>query len=110
MLDEPTVSLDLAHQQRALRVARDFSRAGGTVLAILHDLNLAASIADLICLLKDGRMVVSGPPRDVLTSEIIGRVFAIDTTILDHPGQATPLIVTLPSKSQRQSCFLKYYK
>ena len=97
MLDEPTASLDLAHQQQVLAVARDFSRAGGTVLAVLHDLNLAASIADHICLLKDGRLVAEGQPSDVLTAAMIEDVFAIQTAILNHPGQDIPLVVTLPS-------------
>ena len=105
MLDEPTASLDLAHQQQVLAIARDFSRSGGTVLAVLHDLNLAASVADLVCLLKEGRMAASGRPKDVLTPDVIGDVFAIDAAILDHPGQTTPLVVTLPSKNQRQCYF-----
>ena len=105
MLDEPTASLDLAHQQQVLAIARDFSRAGGTVLAVLHDLNLAASVADLVSLLKNGRMVASGRPKDVLTSEAIGDVFAIEAAIIDHPDQTTPLVVTHPFKQQRQCYF-----
>ncbi|MEM7043835.1 MAG: heme ABC transporter ATP-binding protein [Pseudomonadota bacterium] len=97
MLDEPTASLDLAHQQQVLAIARDFSRAGGTVLAVLHDLNLAASVADHVCLLKGGRFITSGRPEDVLTADMIEDVFAIRTAILDHPEQPTPLVVTLPS-------------
>lgn len=97
MLDEPTASLDLAHQQQVLDIARGFSRAGGTVLAVLHDLNLAASVADLICLLKGGKMIASGPVGKVLTTATIHEVFSIKTAILDHPGQAMPLVATLPS-------------
>lgn len=97
ILDEPTASLDLAHQQQVLAIARDFSKAGGTVLAVLHDLNLAASVADQLCLIKDGRMINSGPPEEVLTVAMIEDVFAIETVILDHPGQNVPLVVTLPS-------------
>ena len=100
MLDEPTASLDLAHQQQVMAIARDFSRAGGTVLAVLHDLNLAASVADLVCLLKDGRMVANGPAAKVLTAATINEVFSIETAILDHPGQPTPLVVTLPSSER----------
>ena len=103
MLDEPTASLDLAHQQQVLAIARDFSKAGGTVLAVLHDLNLAASVADQTCLLKGGRLVTSGPPKDVLTADRIESVFAIRTAILDHPGQAIPLVVTLPSAQKEAS-------
>ncbi|MEM8950124.1 MAG: heme ABC transporter ATP-binding protein [Pseudomonadota bacterium] len=103
MLDEPTASLDLAHQQQVLAIARDFSRAGGTVLAVLHDLNLAASVADHVCLLKGGRLITSGRPEEVLTADMIEDVFAIRTAILDHPGQAIPLVVTLPSANEKPS-------
>lgn len=103
MLDEPTASLDLAHQQQVLAIARDFSRAGGTVLAVLHDLNLAASVADHVCLLKGGRLITSGRPKDVLTTDMIEDVFAIRTAVLDHPGQPTPLVVTLPSANNDPS-------
>lgn len=109
MLDEPTASLDLAHQQQVLAIARGFSKAGGAVLAVLHDLNLAASVADQVCLLKGGRLITSGRPEDVLTADTIEDVFAIRTAILDHPGQAIPLVVTLPLVSEdspRMSEFL----
>ncbi len=100
MLDEPTASLDLAHQQQVLAIARDFSKAGGTILAVLHDLNLAASVADHVCLLKGGHLVTSGRPEEVLIPQMIEDVFAIRTAVLDHPGQAIPLVVTLPASNE----------
>ena len=103
MLDEPTASLDLAHQQQVLAIANDLSRAWGTVLAVLHDLNLAVSVADLVYLLKGGRMVAGGSPAEELTAAVINDVFSIETAILDHPGQPIPLVVTLPSSDAASS-------
>ena len=68
LLDEPTASLDLHHQERVMRIARDVADRGGGVLVVAHDLNLAAAYADRICLLDagrvvDGRRAVAHPPR-----------------------------------------------
>ncbi len=52
------------------------------MLAVLHDLNLAASVADLVCLLKSGRMIASGPSAKVMTAATINDVFSIETAIL----------------------------
>jgi iron complex transport system ATP-binding protein len=95
LLDEPTASLDLAHQQQLLACARGVAAAGGGVLAILHDLNLAAAIADRVCLLRQGRVVAQGPPTDVLTAARIAEVFGIEALVMPHPRAAQPLIVPL---------------
>lgn len=74
-LDEPTTSLDLKHQYKAMEIARGFARAGGTVVAVLHDLNLASAHADELAILADGRLLAKGSPREVLTSDILRRTF-----------------------------------
>ncbi|ODT01037.1 MAG: hypothetical protein ABS49_03105 [Erythrobacter sp. SCN 62-14] len=71
LLDEPTSALDLAQQQTALAAARRHARAGGAVLAVLHDLNLAAVFADRLLVLKEGQIVGEGPPQRVLQSSLI---------------------------------------
>ncbi|MEZ5935176.1 MAG: heme ABC transporter ATP-binding protein [Alphaproteobacteria bacterium] len=95
LLDEPTSSLDLAHQQQVLAIAAAVARAGGSVLAILHDLNLAAAVADEIGLMRAGRLIALGTPTDVLTADTIKAVFAIEAAILDHPNAAQPLVAPL---------------
>jgi iron complex transport system ATP-binding protein len=78
LLDEPTLHLDLAHQVSLLqRLRRLHAQRSLTVLAVLHDLNLAASFAPRIVLLSEGRVVADGPPNDVLTTETVERVFGI---------------------------------
>ena len=95
LLDEPTASLDLGHQQTALTAARDFIRQeGGAVCAVLHDLNLAAQHADRIVILHDGGIAADGNPEEVLTESMIHRAFATRVMVTRHPGMNCPLVVT----------------
>ncbi|WP_263079403.1 heme ABC transporter ATP-binding protein [Endozoicomonas sp. Mp262] len=93
LLDEPTSTLDPAHQQQTLRVARAQADAGLGVLVILHDLNLAARYADRIIILQQGQLVAEGKPFEVLTPGIIEKVFNIQVSITEHPSQKCPLVV-----------------
>ena len=77
LLDEPTSSLDLGHQIAVLETARDFAAAGGTVLAILHDLNLAAEFADHLVVLHRGGVVASGPAHSTIDDPTIASVYGI---------------------------------
>lgn len=77
LLDEPTASLDLAHQLLVLDVARAHAAAGGGVLAILHDLNLAAMCADDLVVMKAGRILAAGPPGEVMTSALLLDAFGV---------------------------------
>lgn len=86
MLDEPTAALDIRHQESALRVAREAAQAGCAVIVVLHDLSLAASYADRICLLADGRVAADGSPTDVLTSERVSAVYHHPVDVLVHHG------------------------
>lgn len=92
-LDEPTASLDPAHQHATLKLARGLIGANVGVLAVLHDLNLAALYADRIVMMRDGAIVADGPPREVLTETLIGSVFQLPVDVLDHPSLDRPLIV-----------------
>lgn len=95
LLDEPTAALDLAHQHHLLAVAREFSAARRLgVLAILHDLNLAAQYADRVLVLRDGRLLAQGAPREVLTPTLIAEGFAVAASVLAHPLKPAPLIAT----------------
>jgi iron complex transport system ATP-binding protein len=83
LLDEPTVHLDLAHQVALLRQLRRLhAQRNLTVLAVLHDLNLAAAFAPRVVLLADGRAVADGTPEDVLTPRRIEAVFGVRTEAL----------------------------
>ena len=78
LLDEPTLHLDLAHQVALLAAIRHLrDQRGLTVLAVLHDLNLAAAFAPRVAVLDEGRIVADGPPGEVLTPDLVHRVFGV---------------------------------
>ncbi|PZO82498.1 MAG: heme ABC transporter ATP-binding protein [Mesorhizobium amorphae] len=92
-LDEPTSSLDIRHQIAVLEIARDFARAGGAVLAIVHDLNLAAAFADRIALMERGRLAALGHPGEVFTRSVLEPVFGLSLHIHvagDRPPHVVP--------------------
>ena len=93
LLDEPTSSLDLAHQHHILSVARAFADREVGVLVVLHDLNLAAQYADTALLLDRGREIATGIPSDVLQDHIVEEVYGIPITVIPHPHKPCPLIV-----------------
>ncbi|MET9785032.1 ABC transporter ATP-binding protein [Streptomyces canus] len=82
VLDEPTNHLDIAHQLDVLSLVRG---SGLTVLAALHDLNLAAAHCDLLYVIADGRTVASGPPHDVLQPALLAEVFGVRAHPVRHP-------------------------
>lgn len=93
LLDEPTASLDLNHQHMLLRIARSWAANGTAVLVILHDLNLAAAYADRLMILKRGRVVSTGTPKEILTQGCIRDVFEVDATVIEHPDTRLPVVI-----------------
>jgi iron complex transport system ATP-binding protein len=79
VLDEPTVHLDLRHQVEVMQLVEDLNvRDGATILAVLHDLRLAAHFFPRLVLLDRGRVVADGAPADVLAPTRIREVFGVD--------------------------------
>ena len=99
LLDEPTSSLDPAHQHSAMRLIRRSADAGRGVLAVVHDLNLAAAYADRVVLMHESRVVESGPPSAVLRPELLEAVFDIPMLVIPHPQLAHPLVIAEPHES-----------
>jgi iron complex transport system ATP-binding protein len=93
LCDEPTNHLDIRAQLDALVLLRFLAREGMTVLAALHDLNHAAAFADRVVVVADGHVQAAGSPHDVLTRELIARVWRVDAEVLPRPGSGRPLIV-----------------
>jgi iron complex transport system ATP-binding protein len=94
LLDEPTSSLDLAHQTGVMDlVGRVQRQRGGVTLVAMHDLTLAAQYCNLLVMLAEGRCYAAGPPGDVLTAENISRVYGADVFILPHPQGGTPVVL-----------------
>jgi iron complex transport system ATP-binding protein len=86
LLDEPTTFLDLRHQVAIYRLLRDLCRQGLLVVAVTHDLNLAAAYSDRIIALQDGRVVADASPESSLTPEFISSVFGLDAQVRKGPG------------------------
>lgn len=86
LLDEPTTFLDLRHQVGIYGLLRELADTGRCVIAVTHDLNLAAAYADRIVLLKSGSVVADGAPRDVLHPARLRDVFAVETQMMTGPG------------------------
>ena len=92
LLDEPTAALDIRHQEQVLAEARRLAADGHAVVAVLHDLTVAAAHADRVCVLADGRLRADGRPRDVLTPDVLGEVYGHPVDVIDHRGR----LVVLP--------------
>ncbi|MCO5072184.1 MAG: heme ABC transporter ATP-binding protein [Rhizobiaceae bacterium] len=94
LLDEPTAALDLRHQEKVLASAKQMAAAGATVVAVLHDLNLAAAYADKVVLLEAGRVAADGSPWDVLRQDLIETVYRQSVHVLEHPVRRCPVVLT----------------
>jgi iron complex transport system ATP-binding protein len=92
LADEPTVSLDPRHQFVVMEVLARAAHAGGAVLAIIHDLALAARFADRVVVMDRGRLVAEGRPRDVLTPERIAAVFGVEAVMVDDTAGPIPIL------------------
>ena len=81
LADEPVASLDLYHQQRILRLLRDYAQGERSVMLSIHDLSLAARYCDRLCLLHEGQLIALGTPSQVLTHEHLQQAFHVDAHI-----------------------------
>ena len=95
LLDEPTTALDIGHQQMVLETMATLSVQDRTVIAVLHDLNLAARFSDVI-LLDRGRLAAHGAANDVLTADRLSDVYEYPIEVLEHPLQPGNLILPRP--------------
>jgi iron complex transport system ATP-binding protein len=93
LLDEPTANLDAQAQAEILEVVRALAADGVGVLVVVHDLTLAAAYCDRVVMLDGGRVVASGPPAEVITSEIVRRVYGDRVAVVAHPATGAPLVV-----------------
>jgi iron complex transport system ATP-binding protein len=93
LLDEPTTFLDIAHQYEVLELCARLHADGRTLVAVLHDLNQAARYATHLVVMKDGRIVASGIPGDILTADLVESVFGLPCVIISDPVTGTPMVV-----------------
>ncbi|MGI5243571.1 ABC transporter ATP-binding protein [Dactylosporangium sp. CA-139066] len=94
LLDEPTTYLDIAHQIDILDLCADLHRDHGrTLVAVLHDLNLAARYATHLVAMRDGRILAEGPPSEVVTAELMTAVFGLPCRVVPDPETGTALVI-----------------
>ena len=94
LLDEPTTYLDLAHQMEVLDlVDKLHADLGRTVVMVLHDLNLAARYSDHLIVMRDGAIVTSGAPDEVIHPDMLRQVFGLESQVMADPVSLRPLIV-----------------
>lgn len=93
LLDEPTASLDIRHQELVLDLARRRAARGDAVVVVLHDLGLAAAYADVVTVVDAGRVAAAGPPAEVFTSDLLSAVYRHPIDVIPHPHTGAPVIL-----------------
>jgi iron complex transport system ATP-binding protein len=81
LLDEPTASLDIAHQEQIFRYSAELSRSGRTIAAAVHDLKIASKYCSRLVLMKEGRIIADGAPQAVLTSENLSEAYGVNAFV-----------------------------
>ncbi|WP_254767961.1 heme ABC transporter ATP-binding protein [Salinilacihabitans rarus] len=103
LLDEPTASLDVNHQVETLELVRDLVDEGRTVVAAIHDLELAARYCDRLVALADGAVLDAGAPASVLTSETLAAAFDATAAVTSNPVTGTPTVTALAGGASERS-------
>ncbi|MGU3422346.1 ABC transporter ATP-binding protein [Methylobacterium sp. D54C] len=94
LLDEPLSALDLRHQHAVLTVLRSLAADGLIVLAVLHDLSLAATWADRVVLIHGGGVAADGPPERAVTAATLAEVYGVAATVRRGDDRSTSIVVT----------------
>jgi iron complex transport system ATP-binding protein len=103
LLDEPTANLDLQHQVAMLELVRGLTREEGlTVVAAVHDLQLAALYCDRVALMSAGQIVSQGSPEVVLTAPLLLETFGQRVVLSAHPTHGVPLVALVPNGNARR--------
>lgn len=95
LLDEPTAFLDVANAEHIMQLCEDLAAAGRAVVAVVHDLNVAARYADRIVILTGGVVAADGPPADVLHSGLLSEIYGQPMEVIDHPRRDCPLVLVV---------------
>lgn len=108
LLDEPTTYLDIGYQVQLLDTVRQWQQDRGlTVVAVLHDLNLASLYCDQILVLHKGGIAAMGSPSNVLNAGLIREVYQTEASIVPHPITGTPQILLQPRKQESEAGLLE---
>ncbi|MCM3699879.1 ABC transporter ATP-binding protein [Paenibacillus macerans] len=101
LLDEPTTYLDLRYQMQFMELVAGWQREEGlTVVAVMHDLNLAALFCDRLLVLSEGRIVAEGPPQDILSTAMVEEVYQVKAHRVPHPDSGVPQLLLQRRKAE----------
>ncbi|MFD5224819.1 ABC transporter ATP-binding protein [Microbacterium sp. NPDC058342] len=101
LLDEPTTYLDLAHAVDVLVAVRRVAAQGRTVVAVLHDLTLAARFADRIVVMAEGRVVAAGAPQQIFADDLLQEVFGLSARVVEVEGAPVVVPLDVPAEVDR---------
>lgn len=96
LLDEPTTYLDIVHQVELLELLSGLNAQGRTVVAVLHELNLAFRYASHLVAIRDGAVVAEGAPDVIVTEDLMRRVFGLDALVQPDPLTGRPMVIPRP--------------
>ena len=96
LLDEPTAVLDIGQQEKLMRIVRSLVDDGRTVIAVFHDLNVAMSFADRVVLLRRGKQVADGAPRETMTAETLSNIYEHKIDVVTLNDDTGPVIIPSP--------------
>lgn len=101
LLDEPTTYLDLRYQMQFMELVAGWQREEGlTVVAVMHDLNLAALFCDRLLVLSEGRIVAEGTPEDILSTAMVEKVYQVKAHRVPHPDSGVPQLLLQRRKAE----------
>jgi iron complex transport system ATP-binding protein len=101
LLDEPTTYLDIAHQIDLLDLCADLNEQGHTLVAVLYDLNHACRYASYLIAMKAGKVVAEGKPGEIITAELVERVYSMKCEVIPDPQTGTPLVIPAARAARR---------
>lgn len=93
LLDEPTASLDLGHQQQLMRWLQTLAAQGVAVVMVLHDVNLASRYASRLLAMRDGAILAQGEPSDIMNMTTLKALFNADVRLFNDPQSGKPVII-----------------
>ncbi|ERI07494.1 ABC transporter ATP-binding protein [Aneurinibacillus aneurinilyticus] len=94
LLDEPTTFLDMAHQLEVLKLLKKLNEEESrTIIMVVHDLNHASRFADHVVAIKKGKVIEEGAPDEVMTHEVLSKVFGIEADIISDPRTGVPICI-----------------
>jgi iron complex transport system ATP-binding protein len=99
LLDEPTAVLDIGQQEKLMQIVRSLVDEGRTVIAVFHDLNVAMSFADRVVLLRNGRQIAAGTPRETLTADTLSEIYEHKIDVIRVNDDTGPVVIPGPRRN-----------